>query len=130
MRVCLFVDGGLSSRNVLKEALSDVVGNITYIAYMSHGNSGGADACIKAFALVHEIQSCPFLCGSFEQLAGIGKMFDKCIVVRSQDDLTLEQFATGLAGVFPLVEVICYNPVVARHWRQRVLSSIPEEEMV
>ena len=126
MRVCLFVFGGLRSQEVLKEALGDLVGEITYIAYMSHGSSGGADACIKAFALAHEIQSCPFLCESFEQLVGIGKMFDLYIVVKSQDDLTLERFATGLTGIFPLVEIICYNPVVARHWRQRrkrVLSS-------
>ncbi len=134
MRVCLFVSADLSAQAVLEEAFKDNVEEIQYLAYMSRGHPAGADACIKAFAMKHEIQSCPFSVCSFQQITGLGSLFDSCLVIRRQDDHALEKLAGALASVFRHVEVICYNPTVARLSRLtsagrsvRKLSSIAEE---
>ena len=126
MRVCLFVSVGFDSRACLEESFCE---GVTYIAYMSRGSVGGADACIKAFAMDRGIQSCPFICSSFSQLAGMGSLFDRCVVLRRVDDVALEKLALAVASVFSVVEDICYNPVVA-HFKNkgvRKLSTIAEE---
>ncbi len=99
---------------------------------MSRGVTEGADACIKAFALESGIQSCPFICGSFEQLTGMSAMFDSCIILRRNDDDALAKIALALTSVFPNVEEICYNPVVGtpdllQNKPARKLSTIAEE---
>lgn len=128
MRVCLFASADLSCC----AALLPYSNKISYLAYMSRGITGGADACIKAFALDSEIQSCPFICGSFEQLTNMGAMFDRCIILRRDDDDALAKIALALTSVFPKVEEICYNPVVTtidllQKKTARKLSTIAEE---
>jgi hypothetical protein len=126
MRICLFVSSDFNSHAVLEEAFAGV--DVTYLAYMSRGCA--ADACIKAFALSREIMSCPFACSGFEQLTGMGAMFDKCVVIRRSDDYGLENLAVALARIFKHVEVICYvaHPKDCG-WatRLRKLSAIVEE---
>ncbi len=124
----MFTSSDFKSTAVLKETID---GNTSYLAYMSRGCS--ADAFIKAFALEHEIQSCPFTCSSFEQLINIGSQFDKCLVICRNNDTDLERLANNLSTIFRHVEVVMYNPVVARLMQMKMqrplrkLSSIPEE---
>ena len=131
MKVCLFVSADLAAKVVLEESFGKLIKEIEYIAYMSRGRTGGSDACIKSFALDFGIKSCPFKCSSFEQLNGFQKLFDKCFVIRRNNDKTLERLACAMASVFRQVEVICYNPdvlaVVAAQQQQRKLSTIVEE---
>ncbi len=82
------------------------------------------DAVIKAFALSNEIESCPFVCSNFEQLRGMADLFDKCIVIRRNDDNALEQLSLGLATIFRHVEIVCYNPVVARLTEMKMPQSL------
>ena len=99
---------------------------------MSRGSVGGADACIKAFAMEKKIQSCPFICPSFEQLTGMGPLFDKCIVLRHLDDSSLEKLNTMLSSIFPSVQEVCYNSIMNNPYGSqkkisKKLSTISEE---
>ena len=128
MRVCLFASADLSCC----AALRPYSNKISYLAYMSRGVTEGADACIKTFALDSGIQSCPFICVSFEELTGMGALFDSCIILRRNDDDALAKIALALTYVFSNVEEICYNPVIAtpdllQKKTVRKLSTIAEE---
>jgi hypothetical protein len=122
-RVCLFVSADFQSRAVLDEVFTGQ--QITYLAYMSRWCA--VDACIKAFTLERGIQSCPFICNGIEQMSGLGSIFDKCVVIRRNNDAILEDFAKTLSGIFRQVEIVSYNPAVATGGKRRKLSAITEE---
>lgn len=126
MRVCLFVSADLNGQAVLEETFGKIIKEVDYIAYMSRGHTGGSDGCIKKFTIEKGIKSCPFICSSFEQLAGMGSIFDRCIVIRRQDDNSLEKLACMMASVFRHVEIVCYNPAVLKRLTRK-LSTITEE---
>jgi hypothetical protein len=121
-QICLFVSADFESQTILEEVFRDK--NFNYLAYMSRGCA--ADACIKAFAMNIGINSCPFTCSSYEQLTGMGHIFDKCIVIKREDDFTLEKLSSMLAMVFRQVEIVGYRAHVELV-RKRKLSVIIEE---
>ncbi len=123
-RICLFVSADFRSQEVLEEVFRG--SKVSYLAYMSRGHPGGADACIKTFAMDLGVQSCPFTCSSYQQLTCMGSIFDKCIVIKREDDFPLEKLASMLAGIFRQVEIVGYRAGTAGT-HKRKLSVILEE---